>query len=650
MIVQFFRYGNGMSEGPLNYLLGKDRDRDHAKILKGDENEIAALIDTSPYQKKYTAGCLSFYENDLSEKNKQALMRDFETCLFPGMDQDQYRVLWIEHKDKLNPETGERRLELNFLIPNTEITTGQRLQPYFHKADLARVDLFKKLVNYEFQLHDPNDPLFRQEITNKKSLPKATAEIKSFLDREARIAIDKFLVNDRLSMKKWLTDLGLEITRETAKSISIKNPDDEKSRPIRLTGAIYEQAFRITATSEDLTRTASAEYRSEAKERYAADLQRYRAHIERKSTELKHKYRQHEHELTAATERSNSADHQLDSRTTTADHSQTTASIQRNLESTAAAERTAKSELERVQRLEQTNRRTNNAEKNAFKIEYGFDFSSIYIAYHQHLLRLRQQQQIQRHRRDAEKGRLSQIARREHDNNDMCRETVRRVRPECERELRTGQWDKTAWGREGGTLNESRSTTLANYRATTRAIETATAANRTEMRAVEFSTRAIEQNIERTRKIVECIGESRSVYEPSKGLFDGSFQSNRRKTQVTREQSFTSEFIEQLAEKFRAAVTTAFTAISDKLKYRESIEIVDRKELAENFESRDRNSDHSTCSAIFEREREGYRVSREVSSFNTRHIFTALEIIDQRKQQKLQQEELKHSRGMDFGM
>ena len=169
MIVQFFRYGNGMSKGPLNYLLGKDRDRDHAKILSGDENEIAALIDTSPFSKKYTAGCLSFYESDLNENAKKAVMREFEKCLFPGMNQEQYRVLWIEHKDKLNLGTGERRLELNFLIPNTEITTGQRLQPYFHKADLARVDLFKKLVNYKFQLHDPNDPLFRQPITNKKA-------------------------------------------------------------------------------------------------------------------------------------------------------------------------------------------------------------------------------------------------------------------------------------------------------------------------------------------------------------------------------------------------------------------------------------------------------------------------------------------------
>ena len=45
-------------------------------------------------------------------------MANFEKCLFPGMDQNQYRVLWIEHKDKINEETGRQRLELNFLIPN----------------------------------------------------------------------------------------------------------------------------------------------------------------------------------------------------------------------------------------------------------------------------------------------------------------------------------------------------------------------------------------------------------------------------------------------------------------------------------------------------------------------------------------------------
>lgn len=67
-------------------------------------------------------------------------MAEFEACIFAGMDPGQYRVLWIEHRDKINEETGKQRLELNFLIPNVEITTGQRLQPFYHEADLPRVD------------------------------------------------------------------------------------------------------------------------------------------------------------------------------------------------------------------------------------------------------------------------------------------------------------------------------------------------------------------------------------------------------------------------------------------------------------------------------------------------------------------------------
>ena len=61
MIVDFFKKrGTGGSTGPIDYFLGKDRDREHAKILSGDLEEVAELIDSSPYVKKYTAGCLSF--------------------------------------------------------------------------------------------------------------------------------------------------------------------------------------------------------------------------------------------------------------------------------------------------------------------------------------------------------------------------------------------------------------------------------------------------------------------------------------------------------------------------------------------------------------------------------------------------------------
>ena len=91
-------------------------EREHAQVLSGDVELTAQLIDSSPFAKKYTSGCLSFYEHDLSDQDKQQIMQNFEECLFPGLDKDQYQILWVQHQDKVNPDTGETRLELNFVI------------------------------------------------------------------------------------------------------------------------------------------------------------------------------------------------------------------------------------------------------------------------------------------------------------------------------------------------------------------------------------------------------------------------------------------------------------------------------------------------------------------------------------------------------
>ena len=60
MIVDFFRHGSGLSKGCLDYLLGEEREREHAQVLSGDVELTAQLIDSSPFAKKYTSGCLSF--------------------------------------------------------------------------------------------------------------------------------------------------------------------------------------------------------------------------------------------------------------------------------------------------------------------------------------------------------------------------------------------------------------------------------------------------------------------------------------------------------------------------------------------------------------------------------------------------------------
>ncbi|MBV6575087.1 mobilization protein, partial [Acinetobacter baumannii] len=77
--------------------------------------------------------------HDLSNEDKQKIMQNFEECLFPGLDKDQYQILWVQQQDKINQETGETRLELNFVIPNVELSTGKRLQPFYAPVDLDRV-------------------------------------------------------------------------------------------------------------------------------------------------------------------------------------------------------------------------------------------------------------------------------------------------------------------------------------------------------------------------------------------------------------------------------------------------------------------------------------------------------------------------------
>ncbi len=142
MIVKFFKFGKGNSKSCIDYLLGADRDREHARVLSGDVELTSAIIDSSRFAKKYTSGCLSFAEADLSDDAKKQIMADYEHCLFPGMAKDQYNILWIEHRDK-------GRLELNFVIPNIELSTGKRLQPFYAPVDLDRVDLFKQITNTE---------------------------------------------------------------------------------------------------------------------------------------------------------------------------------------------------------------------------------------------------------------------------------------------------------------------------------------------------------------------------------------------------------------------------------------------------------------------------------------------------------------------
>ena len=662
MIVEFFRYGDGLSKGPLDYFLGKKRDREHARVLSGNEQEVAGLIDSSPFAKKYTSGCLSFYESDLSDEAKRKIMADFEHCLFPGMSSDQYRVLWIEHKDKLNEETGERRLELNFLIPNTEILTGKRLQPFYHEADMPRVDLFKKIINFEHQLHDPDDPMFRQDIKTKKSLPKNTADIKRVLDVAAKKQIEEGFITDRESMKRWLIDLELEITKETAKAISIKNPyGDENSRPIRLEGAIYEQNFRFGAEGDSLTAEASERYRREARKRYGENLQRYAEQIDGKIREFEQKYQSIDPEAPKGgqqsyersddpnfeqqrvsdktAERSNERDYRADYNRQEDVAESTYTSNQRTSGSPPEASRELTGELARVEPLTRRASTGSELEKNPFQIDLSLDLASLFFSYMQHRSRVLLKKPKRSHSRIAQPSASPETPRREPEAIELRQPIMRTDRPEST--AVRGQLQNSS-----GEVNEFRNAVIEDHRRATAAARAATEAAARSLEAHSGSStdyrRARELHRDFEKQEQQANREEQSVSGADNHLSGDSEKAIRANSL----RAFFRGFTERIGDRFKDACDE----IGEFFRRTRRIEKLVKGDFAEPGASRNREANEATGEPN-QRENELSRaVSTKVSGFNPEPIFKALDELDKRKELQAKQRAAERSSGLDSEM
>ncbi len=662
MIVEFFRYGAGLSKGPLDYFLGKKRDRDHARVLSGSEQEVAGLIDSSPFAKKYTSGCLSFYENDLSDEAKRKIMADFEHCLFPGMSSDQYRVLWIEHKDKLNEETGERRLELNFLIPNTEILTGNRLQPFYHEADMPRVDLFKKIINFEHQLHDPDNPMFRQDIKTKKSLPKNTADIKRVLDVAAKKQIEEGFITDRESMKRWLIDLELEITKETAKAISIRNPyGDENSRPIRLEGAIYEQNFRFGAEGDSLAAEASERYRREARKRYGENLQRYAEQIDGKIRELEQKYQsidpeapkggQQSYERSDVTnleqqggveksaERSHERDYRADYNRQEDVAESTYTSNQRTSGSPPEASRELTGELARVELLTRRDSTPSDFEKSPYYVSLAVDYSSWRFSYEQYRNRTlsKSPKKSVKPNEPANRGFTSEGSNLE--SFDLRQPIMRTDRSEIH-DLR-GQLQNSS-----GEVNEFRNAVIEDHRRATAAARAATEAAARSLEAHSGSStdyrRARELHRDFERQEQQANRQEQSVSGADNHLSGDSEKAIRANSL----RAFFTSFTKRIGDSFKDACDE----FGEFFRRKRRVEKLVNGDFAELGKNRDRDAAQATHGAAHEQTSLSRELSKKVTGFNSGDIFTALDELDKRKELQAKQRAAERSSGLDCEM
>ncbi|WP_374091297.1 hypothetical protein [Escherichia coli] len=131
MIVKFHARGKGGGSGPVDYLLGRERNREGATVLRGNPEEIRELIDATPFsmprhfEEIRQAFCRS--RRRLPPGERERVMTSFERVLMP-----------VSKKTSTAFSLGGT-FELNFVIPNMELQSGKRFQPYYDRADRPRI-------------------------------------------------------------------------------------------------------------------------------------------------------------------------------------------------------------------------------------------------------------------------------------------------------------------------------------------------------------------------------------------------------------------------------------------------------------------------------------------------------------------------------
>lgn len=288
MISKFFIHGKNGSGGVMDYMLGADRNREGASVLRGDPQLVASVIDSLHEQKhQYTSGVLS-YSEFISDADKQAAMDAYERFLSANGAVD-LSITWIEHTDK-------GRTELNFIVANVDLNTGRAYTPYVDSMDFGVRSALDDYLNTQSQDLDPDDP------ANKRIGSSAHDYIKNSKDRKALIiSIDKHLeqsAQERIaSGEAWtrkdtiaeLKNLGFEITRQNQKGLSIGHPDLQKN--VRLKGAIYEQDTRLDSTSAEKNERASQSYRKSTESRAKQAYSDFESRLAKRSERVTERYK-----------------------------------------------------------------------------------------------------------------------------------------------------------------------------------------------------------------------------------------------------------------------------------------------------------------------------------------------------------------------
>ena len=258
MLVKFFKGGTGSGKTPVEYLTRETDSRGvrrepKPEVIKGNPNQTIQLIDSLDFKYKFHSGVISFAPEDApTDEQQKAIIESFEKTAFPGLEADQYDILWVRHS-----HTSNGRIELHFVTPRVELTTGKSMsiappgwQNYYcHWRDQW---------NYQNQWSDPTDPARARTYqpgyqalrdAQDKRLELAGRTVKK--KEDYRKVITNYVtenirlgrINNRDDIIDTLQKAGLEITRTGTNYLTVTS--DQIGQRIRLKGGIYDASWRL---------------------------------------------------------------------------------------------------------------------------------------------------------------------------------------------------------------------------------------------------------------------------------------------------------------------------------------------------------------------------------------------------------------------
>ncbi len=172
------------------------------------------------------------------------MIESFEKALLTEKMQNRYNILWVEHTDK-------GRLELNFVIPRIDLITQKAFTPYYHSADITRIDLWKDCVNLKHNFTNPKNIEKRHNIQQHQTKNPQNKELLATYEKLDKLIQDNLgkLFNSREDIINFLKANQCEVTRQGKDYISVKLPNEPKAK--RLKGFYYHETFRTITDIRD---------------------------------------------------------------------------------------------------------------------------------------------------------------------------------------------------------------------------------------------------------------------------------------------------------------------------------------------------------------------------------------------------------------